>query len=68
MRPCSDALDKLKTDRAPEVVTTALTVELASTVVDVRGAIAVHPRLRDKTSRAGVSSVEGNRLEEGEHN
>jgi hypothetical protein len=53
--------------RAPEVVTAALAVELASTVVDVGGAVAVHPRLRNKTSGTSIAGVEGNRLENSEH-
>ncbi len=56
-----------QTYRAPEVVAAALAVELASTVVDVGGAVAVHPRLRDKASRASVAGVKSNRLKEGEH-
>jgi hypothetical protein len=48
-------------------VARALAVELASTVVDVRGAVAVHPRLRDEASRASIAGIESNRLEDGEH-
>ena len=44
-----------------------LAIELASTEVDVGGAIAVHPGLGDKASGASIAGVEGNRLEDGEH-
>ena len=52
---------------AEVIVARALAVELASTEVDVGGAVAVHPRLRHKASRAGIAGVESNRLEDGEH-
>ena len=45
----------------------ALAVELASTEVNVRGAIAVHPGLGNKASRASIAGVEGNRLKNREH-
>ena len=45
---------------AVEVVARALAVELAGTEVDVRGAVAVHPRLGLKAVGAGVAGVEGN--------
>ncbi len=45
----------------------ALAVELASTEVDVGGAVAVHPRLRDEASGASIAGVKSNRLEDGEH-
>ena len=45
----------------------ALAVELAGAEVDVRGAVAVHPRLGLEAVGAGVASVEGNRLKEAEH-
>ena len=45
---------------AVEVVARALAVELAGAEVDVRGAVAVHPRLGLKTVGAGVAGVEGN--------
>jgi hypothetical protein len=60
-------IDKYITYSAPEVVTAALAVELAGAVVDVGGAVAVHPRLRDKASGTSIASVKGNRLKEGEH-
>ncbi len=44
-----------------------LAIELASTEVDVRGAVSIHPGLGDKASRASIAGVEGNRLEDGEH-
>ena len=40
-------------------------VELA--VVDVRGAVAFHPRLGLKAVGAGIADVEGHGLEDGEH-
>ena len=55
------------THSAEVIVAGALAVELASTEVDVRGAVAVHPGLGNKASRAGVAGVESNRLENGEH-
>ena len=55
------------THSAEVIVARALAVELASTVVDVGGAVAVHPRLRHKTGRASIAGVESNRLEDGEH-
>jgi hypothetical protein len=48
-------------------VARALAVELASTEVDVGGAVAVDPRLRDKASRASIAGVKSNRLKNGEH-
>jgi hypothetical protein len=48
-------------------VARALAVELASTEVDVGGAVAVNPGLGDKASGASIAGVEGNRLENGEH-
>jgi hypothetical protein len=45
---------------AVEVVARALAVELAGAEVDVRGAVAVHPRLGLKAVGAGVAGVEGN--------
>ena len=41
--------------------------ELAGAEVDVRGAVAVQPRLGLEAVGAGVAGVEGNRLEDGEH-
>ncbi len=58
---------QFQTYSAPEVITAALAVELAGTVVDVGGAVAVDPLLRDKTSGASIAGVESNRLEDGEH-
>jgi hypothetical protein len=55
------------THSAEVIVAGALAVELASTEVDVGGAVAVHPRLRDEASRASIAGVESNRLEDGEH-
>jgi hypothetical protein len=52
---------------AEVIVARALAVELASTEVDVRGAVAVLPRLRDEASRASIAGVESNRLEDREH-
>ena len=52
---------------AVEVVAGALAVELAGAEVDVRGAVAVHPRLRLDAVGAGVAGVEGDRLEDREH-
>jgi hypothetical protein len=52
---------------AGEVVAGALAVELAGAEVDVRGAVAVDPRLGLKAVGAGVAGVEGDRLEDGEH-
>ena len=52
---------------AVEIVARALAVELAGAEVDVRGAVAVDPRLGLETVGAGVAGVEGNRLEEAEH-
>jgi hypothetical protein len=45
---------------AVEVVAGALAVELAGAEVDVRGAVAVHPRLGLEAVGAGVAGVEGN--------
>jgi hypothetical protein len=45
----------------------ALAVELSSTEVDVRGAVAVHPGLGNKASGTSIAGVESNRLEDGEH-
>ena len=44
-----------------------LAVELARAEVDVRGAVAVHPRLGLKAVGAGIAGVEGDGLEDGEH-
>ena len=55
------------THSAEVIVAGTLAIELASTEVDVGGAVAVHPRLRDKASRASIASVESNGLENGEH-
>ena len=52
---------------AGEVMARALAVELAGAEVDVRGAVAVHPRLGLDAVGAGVAGVEGDRLEDGEH-
>jgi hypothetical protein len=45
----------------------ALAVELASAEIDVGGAVAVHPRLRDKASGASIAGVKSDGLEDGEH-
>jgi hypothetical protein len=52
---------------AVEVVARALAVELAGAEVDVRSAVAVHPRLGLKAVGAGIAGVEGDGLEDGEH-
>ena len=52
---------------AKEIVARALPVELAGAKVDVRGAVAVHPRLGLKPVGAGIAGVEGHGLENGEH-
>jgi len=52
---------------AREVVTGALAVELARAEVDVRGAVAVDPRLGLKAVGAGITRVECDRLKESEH-
>ena len=52
---------------AREVVAGALAVELARAEVDVRGAVAVHPRLGLKAVGTGIAGVESDGLEEGEH-
>ena len=52
---------------AEVVVAGALAVELAGAEVDVRGAVAVHPRLGLEAVGAGVAGVEGDGLEDGEH-
>ena len=52
---------------AEVVVARALAVELAGAEVDVRGAVAVHPRLGLKAVGAGIAGVEGDGLEDGEH-
>ena len=52
---------------AEVIVARALAVELASTEVDVGGAVAIDPRLGDKASRASIAGVKSNRLENGEH-
>ena len=52
---------------AGEVVARALAVELAGAEVDVRGAVAVHPRLGLKAVGAGVAGVESDGLKDGEH-
>jgi len=56
-----------ETYSAREVVAGTLAIELAGAEVDVRGAVAVHPRLGLKAVGAGVAGVEGDRLEDGEH-
>ena len=55
------------THGAEVIVARALAIELASTEVDVGGAVAVNPGLGDKASGASIAGVEGNRLEDGEH-
>jgi hypothetical protein len=52
---------------AEVVVARALAVELAGAEVDVRGAVAVHPRLGLEAVGAGIAGVEGDGLEDGEH-
>ena len=52
---------------AKVIVARALAIELASTEVDVGGAVAVHPGLRNKTRRARVAGIESNRLKNREH-
>jgi hypothetical protein len=52
---------------AKVVVAGPLAVELARAEVDVRGAVAVHPRLGLKAVGAGIAGVEGDGLEKGEH-
>ena len=52
---------------AREIVAGTLAVELAGAEVDVRGAVAVDPRLGLDSSGAGIAGVEGNRLEDREH-
>ncbi len=52
---------------AKKIVARALAVELAGAEVDVRGAVAVHPRLGLKAVGAGIAGVEGYGLEDGEH-
>ena len=55
------------THSAEVIVAGTLAIELASTEVDVGGAVAVNPRLRDEASRASIAGVESNRLENREH-
>ena len=45
---------------AEVIVARALAVELASTEVDVGGAVAIHPRLLDEASGASIAGVESN--------
>ncbi len=54
-------------ESAEVIVARALAVELASTEVDVGGAIAVHPGLGNKAGGASIAGVESNRLKDGEH-
>ena len=52
---------------AEVVVARALAVELAGAKVDVRSAVAVHPRLGLEAVGAGIAGVKGDGLEDGEH-
>lgn len=52
------------TDSAVVVVARALSVELAGTEVDVRGAVAVHPALGDGARRSSIAGIKGDGLSE----
>jgi len=66
-RHATPARSRGATHGAVEVVARALAVELAGAEVDVRGAVAVHPRLGLKAVGAGVAGVESDGLKDGEH-
>ena len=51
---------------AREIVARPLAIKFARAEIDVRGAVAIHPRLRLKAVGAGIAGVESDGLEEGE--
>jgi len=62
-----DGTSRGHVEGAEVVVAGALAVELARAEVDVRGAIAIHPRLGLEAVGTSIAGVEGNRFQDREH-